>query len=161
MKSVIMPSVIEHSIFILVLALLLTAVSLRDSQHFTISSAIAATVAVVSSLKVITFSSTSLLMLQLLSAGILTMFLWLASEVYWRKHEREALGLGDVKLIGALTIWFGPVEIWSVLLVASIGAIAFGLMKLAKGQAGMHIPFGPFLSFAAVLQALLDLWSAA
>ncbi|NBZ90081.1 prepilin peptidase [Stagnihabitans tardus] len=150
---------ISQYLLTLGLAFLLARVWLDDARNFTVPTVATAAIAAISALKVLSVNLPSFLFPHILSASILTFLLWLASEIYWRRRQREALGLGDVKLIGALTIWFGPVEIWSVLLVASIGAIAFGLMRLAKGQAGMHIPFGPFLSFAAVLQALLDLWS--
>jgi leader peptidase (prepilin peptidase)/N-methyltransferase len=84
--------------------------------------------------------------------------LWAGSEVYWRRNGREALGLGDVKLIAALALWFGPVGIWSVLLIASAGGIAVGLMRLAMHSEERHIPFGPFLSFAALVQAFWPIW---
>jgi prepilin signal peptidase PulO-like enzyme (type II secretory pathway) len=148
--------------FVLALwAICLTFLAKEDAATSTIPSVQTLTVAILSVLKVALYSSLNDLIINLASATIVTFLLWFTTGVYWRRYGHEALGLGDVKLIGALTIWFGPLEIWTVLLVASIGGIAFGLMRLAKGQEAGHIPFGPFLSFAAIFQALLDFWSAA
>lgn len=84
--------------------------------------------------------------------------LWLGSEIYFRRHGQEALGLGDVKLIAALTLWFGAIDIWPVILIASAGGIAAALTDMAKGGQDRHIPFGPFLSGASMLWAVIEIW---
>jgi leader peptidase (prepilin peptidase)/N-methyltransferase len=57
---------------------------------------------------------------------------------------RPGLGLGDVKLIAALSVWTGPVL--SPLALAAAAALALGWLA-ARGQlrAGTRIAFAPFL----------------
>ena len=79
-------------------------------------------------------------------AAGLTAVLALCGEVFWRRTGREALGLGDVKLIGAGTLVIGADRVWSMLLIASAGGIAAVLLS-GKGRR-RAIPFGPFLAYA-------------
>lgn len=37
--------------------------------------------------------------------------LWIVSEIFWRRHSREALGLGDVKLLSAGVLCVGAEQI--------------------------------------------------
>lgn len=60
---------------------------------------------------------------------------------------KEAMGLGDVKLMGALGLFFGLnstilISVLSFLLGAIISII---LMIVKKNKADMYIPFGPFI----------------
>ena len=68
--------------------------------------------------------------------------------------KKEAMGFGDVKLMGMIGALLG---IWFVILVffiAPILGVVFGLVVLAtKGE--HHIPYGPFLSMAA---AIMMIW---
>lgn len=81
----------------------------------------------------------------LAAAVSITGVAWLASEVAYRKVGRDVFGLGDVKLLGAGTIWVGPVSVPSVLLISSLAALVF---YFCFNKARERIPFGPFLSFA-------------
>ncbi|MEF8794294.1 prepilin peptidase [Thiohalorhabdus sp.] len=61
---------------------------------------------------------------------------------------REGLGGGDLKLLGALGAWVGPVAVVLALFVAALlGSLIGGLIILLRGG-GRHlaIPFGPFLA---------------
>jgi len=63
--------------------------------------------------------------------------------------KKEAMGFGDVKLMGMMG---GLLGVWFVILIffiAPIYGVVFGVIVLAtKGE--HHIPYGPFLSMAAV-----------
>lgn len=66
---------------------------------------------------------------------------------------KEAMGLGDVKLMGALGLYFGAVEI-SMIAVLSflIGAIISVIILAArKNRKDGYIPFGPFIVLATVV----------
>lgn len=68
---------------------------------------------------------------------------------------RNALGLGDVKLIAGLAAWVGPVAPIYVTLYASVAAIAaLGAILVVRGEKlndlpGTGIAFGPFLCLSA------------
>jgi leader peptidase (prepilin peptidase)/N-methyltransferase len=80
----------------------------------------------------------------------------LAGKTISAEFPREAMGLGDVKLlaaIGAFTGWKGI--LFCVPIAALLGCV-FGLsaMLLSRGRASSKIPFGPFLSLAALTWTL-------
>lgn len=75
-----------------------------------------------------------------------------ASEIFWRYRRREALGLGDVKLIAASVLLVGLDRLWVFMLLACTGGIAASLLSLGKSKSG--IPFGPFLAYALFLTVL-------
>jgi prepilin signal peptidase PulO-like enzyme (type II secretory pathway) len=77
--------------------------------------------------------------------------LWGGSEVYFRTQGREALGLGDVKLISAGALIVGPVGLWLLMVIAPIGGIAFGLMS-RRGE----LPFAPFISYGLIVSLLIS-----
>lgn len=66
---------------------------------------------------------------------------------------KEAMGLGDVKLMGALGLFFGLnstilISVLSFLLGAIISII---LMIVKKSKTDMYIPFGPFIVISALI----------
>lgn len=84
-------------------------------------------------------------------------FLWLIAWLYLVIRKEDGMGGGDIKLIA----WIGAVLGWTsipfVILVSSILGSIVGLliafMAKKKGEDAMKtaIPFGPFLSLAAIL----------
>jgi len=79
-------------------------------------------------------------------ALLVTLVLAGTSEMFWRRHQTEALGLGDVKLIGAGTLVVGAQNLWLVIGLAAIGGIIAAVLARRNHQKG--IPFGPFLAYA-------------
>lgn len=74
---------------------------------------------------------------------------------------KEAMGLGDVKLMGALGIFYGVNSIVATTLVAFvIGAIASIAILLVRKfilkSNDEYIPFGPFLVIGAMLCIFID-----
>jgi len=74
---------------------------------------------------------------------------WLGTLLF----KKEAMGMGDVKLLAALCSFFGVSSIAWILPVSSgIGAVlGVGLILWQRGAWGTRIPYGPFLGLAAVL----------
>ena len=66
-------------------------------------------------------------------------------------YGKEAMGLGDVKLMGALGLYFGWVNIIIVSVVSFlVGAIlSIGLLITRIKKSDEYIPFGPFIAIGA------------
>lgn len=66
---------------------------------------------------------------------------------------KEAMGFGDVKLMGALGLFFG----WQTIIIISLfaflmGAIIGVLLIVSKKKSTQdYIPFGPFIVIAAII----------
>jgi len=60
---------------------------------------------------------------------------------------KEAMGLGDVKLMGALGLYFGWINMIVISLISFlIGAIvSIGLLLIKRKKTAEYIPFGPFI----------------
>jgi len=75
--------------------------------------------------------------------------LWLIRFFGSKAFKREAMGLGDVFLMGAVGALFGPVAVLMTLILSSVfGSIAgLSLAALSKLRLGrfVEIPFGPYI----------------
>jgi prepilin signal peptidase PulO-like enzyme (type II secretory pathway) len=93
----------------------------------------------------------------LLGAGGGFAALWLIGALYRQSRARDGLGGGDVKLAGALGAWVGVQSLsWFLLGAFATGLIGMGLpILLGRKQAGVPVPFGPFLALSA---AVFVLW---
>jgi leader peptidase (prepilin peptidase)/N-methyltransferase len=80
------------------------------------------------------------------------MSLWLVYQGFKLLTGKEGMGYGDFKLFAALGVWFGPMALVPIILMASvIGAIVGIAMKFTSGlREGGHVPFGPFLAGAGL-----------
>lgn len=93
--------------------------------------------------------SINMLLGMLAGAGIFLAITLLGGLVY----GKEAMGLGDVKLMGALGLYFGLANIVIVSLVSFlIGAILSILLIIFKiKKIDEYIPFGPFIVIGAFI----------
>lgn len=66
---------------------------------------------------------------------------------------KEAMGFGDVKLMGALGLFLGWVNIIIVSVIAFLLAaiISIGILIFRRKQFGDYIPFGPFIVIATLI----------
>ncbi len=75
---------------------------------------------------------------------------WLASKAF----KKDAMGFGDVKLLGAIGAFFGPWAILFTVLVSSFVGSVVGIGMLVRGKArigeGKVIPYGPFLAIGVL-----------
>lgn len=82
--------------------------------------------------------------------------LWIVGLLGKLALKREAMGFGDVKLLGAMGAWCGWKAVLFIVVVSSfIGAmVGIVLMALRKHERLSHIPYGPYLALAAAIWIL-------
>lgn len=71
----------------------------------------------------------------------------------WFRARRDAdpgLGLGDVKLIGGLSLWLGLATPWMVVVAACLGLMAMTVLRPSHGR----LAFGPCLAASAWIVGL-------
>ena len=77
--------------------------------------------------------------------GLLWFIRWLGSKAF----KREAMGLGDVFLMGAVGALFGPVAVLFTLILSSVfgSIVGVGMVALSKTKFGkfVEIPYGPYI----------------
>lgn len=80
-------------------------------------------------------------------------FLYLVSEVYLRLRKIDGLGMGDVKLLAMIGAFFGPRCAFFTILASSLVALAVMIPAVVFSKHGLkqHLPFGPYIAFAAFL----------
>ena len=88
------------------------------------------------------------------AAGYLV--LWLLFHLYRLITSREGFGYGDFKMLAAVGAWLGWAWLPLVLFIAAtVGAVTGALTLLLKRDgSGRILPFGPFLSLAAIIVLL-------
>ncbi len=82
-------------------------------------------------------------------AGILWGIRW----AWLRATGKDAMGLGDVKMLAMIGAFLGWQQVWVVLLLSTlVGAIVgVGLAAAGRGTMGTKLPFGVFLAGAALV----------
>jgi leader peptidase (prepilin peptidase)/N-methyltransferase len=73
---------------------------------------------------------------------------WMLRWLYFRVRNLQGLGLGDVKLLAASTVWIGIAGVPMQLLLASLSALVVAGVLQAAGYVMTRqtpLPFGPFL----------------
>lgn len=92
-------------------------------------------------------------------AGLLTATVWMVGGLYYRRTGREAIGIGDAKLIGAGSLVVGGTSVSAMIFVASMGGIVAALLFREKSADGSDkgVPFGPFLAYSIFIFALFPL----
>ncbi len=83
------------------------------------------------------------------------LFMWGIGWAFSRLVKREALGFGDVKLMGAIGAFFGPSAVLFTLMASSAIGTLFAIVLFAKGKARpggfTMVPYGPFIAMGALV----------
>ena len=71
--------------------------------------------------------------------------------------SKNGVGMGDIKLVGALGLYLRTYALMGVLLVALVSIAIYGLIKviLKKACVKDEIPFGPFVAFGVTACMIL------
>lgn len=82
-------------------------------------------------------------------------FLWVIGFVFSKIVKKDALGFGDVKLIGAVGAFFGPGAVLFTIIVSSFVGAVVGVALMLRGKAKLGgftaVPYGPFLSLGVIV----------
>lgn len=83
------------------------------------------------------------------------------ASLYAGIRGRSGFGMGDVKLLGALGIFYGPYVLMILFFGSIIGAIVGLLVTTREELSAKKIPFGPMLAIGAVVTAAVGpaVWS--
>lgn len=78
--------------------------------------------------------------------------------------KKDAMGFGDVKLMGALGAFLGPESVVFITFMSSLVGAVVGITFIAMGKRDLQtrIPFGPYIALAAIIWILggSGLWDA-
>ena len=81
--------------------------------------------------------------------------LWLVRFLGSKAFGREAMGLGDVFLMGAVGALFGPVAVLATLILSSLlgSVIGLAMIALSKTRLGRftEIPYGPYICLGCLV----------
>ncbi|MBI4064495.1 MAG: prepilin peptidase [Elusimicrobia bacterium] len=78
---------------------------------------------------------------------------WLFAAIGKKIYKEEAMGGGDIKLAGAIGACLGPGHLFGVIVLSSALGLLYALPLLLSGRLKRRdpIPYGPFLSAAAII----------
>jgi leader peptidase (prepilin peptidase)/N-methyltransferase len=95
-----------------------------------------------------------------LGASIGGGILWVTARTATWLLQKEAMGIGDAKLLAGLGSFLGWPSIPFILVISSFLGTAVGMtmIKSRKRKLGVKIPYGPYLAMAAVLWLLGGKW---
>ncbi len=86
--------------------------------------------------------------------------LWLIRCLGSKAFGREAMGMGDVLLMGAVGALFGPLAVLATLILSSLlgSLVGVGLILFSKARFGkmVEIPYGPYICLGCLAWMFFD-----
>ncbi|MDB5050678.1 MAG: pilD [Fibrobacteres bacterium] len=91
----------------------------------------------------------------LIGAGASGLFLWLVGFAATLLLKKEAMGLGDVKLMAMAGALFGaPTALFGLIFASALGTVVgLPMMLFRKLNEHRHIPFGPYICMGVGISA--------
>ncbi|NDC80432.1 MAG: prepilin peptidase [Verrucomicrobia bacterium] len=105
-------------------------------------------------------NSTDAMIRSVLGAAMGGGILWITAKAASWLLQKEAMGIGDAKLLAGLGAFLGWPSLPFILVVSSFTGTLVGMvaLKSRKRKLGVKIPYGPFLAWAAFLWLLIGDW---
>ena len=84
-------------------------------------------------------------------------FLYLLAEAWWLIRHEEAMGFGDVKMLGMIGAFLGwQLMIFTLMFASLMGAVVgLAIIAAGKGDRKSQLPFGTFLALAALAACII------
>lgn len=84
-------------------------------------------------------------------------FLYLLAEAWRRIRHEEAMGMGDVKMLGMIGAFLGwKLMVFTLMLASLMGSVVgLGMIAAGKGSRKSQLPFGTFLALAALVACVI------
>jgi leader peptidase (prepilin peptidase)/N-methyltransferase len=89
--------------------------------------------------------------------AVIGLVFWLLRRFYFVLRKTQGLGLGDVKFLAAVGPWIGIAGLPTLLLIATLAALAAaGSLQLAGRDMTRQssLPFGPYLAIGLLLTVI-------
>lgn len=81
-------------------------------------------------------------------------FLWGLGWLFTKLLKKDAMGFGDVKLLGAVGAFFGPWAVIFTIIVSSLVGSVIGVGMILRGKAKLGgctaVPYGPFIALGVL-----------
>ncbi len=158
------PETLQFLGFFAPLCLLCAALALTDIRRGIIPNGFNLSIAGLGLLKtVVTGGATAALELGCEGAAVGLIF-WLLRRGYFVLRKTQGLGLGDVKFLAAAGTWIGIAGLPTLLLAATLAALAAagGLQLAGRAMTRQSsLPFGPFLAIGLLLAVIAQQFQAA
>ena len=73
-------------------------------------------------------------------------FFYLIAKLYKIIRKKEGMGMGDIKLLGALGLWLGWKSLFFIIIISALLGIIFGIIAISLGKMKIQskIPYGCF-----------------
>ncbi|MFH0303033.1 A24 family peptidase [Bradyrhizobium sp. 31Argb] len=147
--------------FYVALGAMCCALALIDLRHGIIPDGLNLAIAVLGVAQAIVFGNPTDGFEALGEAAAIAVVFLLLRRLYFLLRQAEGLGLGDVKFLAAAATWVGMTGIPTLLLIATLSALAAaGSLQLAGRQMKRQtsMPFGPFLALGLLLTPAFQRW---
>jgi len=147
--------------FYVALCMMCCALALIDLRRGIIPDGLNLAIAILGVAQAMIFGNLAAGVAMLGEAAAVAAIFCLLRRLYFVLRRTEGLGLGDVKFLAAATTWVGVTGIPTLLLVATLTALAAaGGLQLAGRQMKRQtsMPFGPFLALGLLLTPAFQRW---
>lgn len=136
------------------LCVLCAALALSDIRRGIIPNGVNLSIAGLGLLKAVIIGGAAVAIEVGCEGAAIGLIFWLLRRCYFALRKAQGLGLGDVKLLGAAGTWIGVAGLPTLLLIATLAALAAaGSLQLAGRDMTRQssLPFGPYLAIGLLL----------